>query len=241
MRRGRVGRADGERRAALGEAEAATRAREEAEAELRQRMDELAALNAELFAAVRKEEGLEARVVEAETALADMRADSRAAAIRDRTDNLTGGDNVRKALAAAEAKNAELETQLAALEEDYARLRVENGRIRRMASGGGDDGADSDVQRRLGQIASAVQAFGGADAGADAPPATAPRDGDGSMDDLPPRLGEERDDVPVIERAAPKSAGAGDADDGEPGPEEKPDGRSLAERIRALQQPAVRS
>ena len=50
-----------------------------------------------------------------------------------------------------------VQRKLAALEEDYARLRVENGRIRRMASGGGDDGADSDVQRRLGQIASAVQ------------------------------------------------------------------------------------
>ncbi len=228
--------------AAKNETDALRAAQAHDQATLDERTDELKALNSELFAAVRKEEQLEERLLEAETNLVEARAESVNLAIRNRTDAFTGGDNVRKALAAAEAESAELASKLAALEKDHAALRAENHRIQSeesvqvVAANGGDE----DLRRRLREIADGVLRLTKATELGETPVPTPPVGAD-----IEQSLRTAAAKPPsIVERAPPRSARRNLAaankpplDDRE---DEAPDGRTLAERLRALQQPVAR-
>lgn len=132
------------------------------------------------------------------------------------------GDNMRKALESIEAEKSSLEARLAALEADHAAVLSENADLKRTATTVSEAGAaDEALRARLTEIAAHVlrltQQQPGA-SGGDAPPARRGDKGNGA-----PHL---HAVTPSPEAVPPPAAEAG-----------KPEqARSLAERIRALQQ-----
>jgi len=184
----------------------------ETEALLEERGSELGALSAELFASVRKEEEMSERIVSAESEVSDARAETMAASIRARTQAYTGGDNVSKAIAATESKNAELTARLGALEKDHAALRSHNTQLLQEleTAKGAPTGQDPELQERIDEIAAGVM--------------------------------EMRQVVPSSDPSSSSATTEGRVGEGANEPEEgESDGRTLAERLRALQRPVARS
>ncbi|MHA1555021.1 MAG: hypothetical protein ACTSU0_11495 [Alphaproteobacteria bacterium] len=197
---------------------------------LLEQSDTVEALNAELFAAVRKEEELEARIVEVETARADAQAKATTASIRQRTDAFTGGDNVRKALAAVEKEKAELTKQLAAAKRNHEELIIENRRLRRLGTGPDGQQTDKALSQRIDDIAAGVSEYAMAMDEPMAPPAAPP------ASHASPAQGA----APTIERAPARSSKSRSSSEKNGDAERTSDSRTLAERLRALQQPTVR-
>ena len=206
-------------------------------AALERRAAEISAMEAELAAARTEREALTATVaaLEAERAerlaeiarrteeIARLRAGALASDDETPVAANDAGDNMRKAIESIEAEKSSLEARLAALEADHAVVLTENADLRRTAANGSDaHAADEAIRERLAEIAAHVLRLTGqppeAPAGDAAPPAQRGDKGNGG-----PRLHA----VSPGGEAAPAPAGEAP----------KPDqGRSLAERIRALQQ-----
>jgi septal ring factor EnvC (AmiA/AmiB activator) len=202
-------------------------------AEIDRRMQEVAALNAELFAGARHDEERTRRMDDAEAALAAARAEIAALSARLEADAMVEGDNVRKAIAATEAEKAELARRLAALEEAHASLVAENAELRRIA------GTEWERERqqtrllrdRLGEIAASVVRMAEAKPGDDRAPMPAADAGNGG------RAAPSEPPIPhpATQRSGALTAGGNDAD-----PRQPAENRTLAERLRALQHAGAR-
>lgn len=180
--------------------------------ELTRRSEEVEGLKTELQAAN------EARLQAAASAVAATPAES----------ELPDGDNIRKAIAATQAEKDALAAQLAALEQDQAKLRAENAELRRIAGAEWETqrAADQRLRDRLSEVASAVMRITQPGEAAIAAPRLAEK-GNGDASKHPaPIAGKPPTEPPPRRETA-------DA----PRPVE---GRSLAERIRALQHAAAR-
>jgi chromosome segregation ATPase len=208
-------------------------------AALERRSAEISAMEAELAGARTEREALTATVaaLEAERAgrLAEIaRRTEEIARLREGALTEDGGtpvaandagDNMRKAIESIEAEKSSLEARLAALEADHAVVLTENADLRRTAANGSEtQAADEQIRERLAEIAAHVlrltQEQPVTPASDAAPPVQRADKGNG---------GHRLHAVTPGGEAAPAPAG-------EP---PKPDqGRSLAERIRALQQAA---
>ncbi len=137
------------------------------------------------------------------------------------------GDNVAKALASAEAENAALSQRLAALEAEHASLRAQNDDLKRVASADWDiETENAQLRARLADVAANVlqltRTSDEANSGSAALPAEHKTTNGGNGSDRP-------------EEAAQPSPPAPEA--GERGT--PPPGKSLAERLRALQHTSV--
>jgi len=143
------------------------------------------------------------------------------------------GDNVAKAIAAAEAENSALTERLAMIEAEQASLRAENEKLRQLASAEWDIETENALLReRLTHVAADVlqlsQSFNDT-----SPDAASVNGGNGSANggevshrpEASPQNGSSGDHAP------PPTAGK---------PTQQVEGKSLAERLRALQHSAAR-
>ncbi len=205
-------------------------------ATLDRRASEIRAMEAELAAARAERESLAATV----TALEAERGE-RLAEIARRTEEIArlrsgalaedaaspaaandDGDNMRKAIESIEAEKASLEARLAALEADHATVLSENTELRR-AEDVNEAAADEQLRARLAEIADNVLHLtrGAAANGGD----KAARGENGNGGARLHAVAGQADTPPAEGPAIPEAA--------------RPErGRSLAERIRALQQAA---
>ena len=159
---------------------------------------------------------------------ARLQAAANAVAATPMESALPDGDNIRKAIAATEAEKDALGAQLSALEQDQARLRTENAELRRIAGAEWETqrAADQRLRDRLSDVASAVMRM--TQPGEPAFTPRAAENGNGDAGKHPtPIAGKPASEPPPRRETA-------DA----PRPVEG--GRSLAERIRALQHAAAR-
>ncbi|MCB1490014.1 MAG: hypothetical protein KDJ88_21470, partial [Bauldia sp.] len=140
------------------------------------------------------------------------------------------GDNVSKALTTLEAEKNELASRLAAIEEDHANLRAENAELRRTAGAAWEEerAADQRLRERLSDLASnVVKLARNGEAASPAPATPFPaRAENGNGEHV--ANGTERGETPDETRPKPVEAARPLA------------GRSLAERIRALQHAPAR-
>ena len=146
-------------------------------------------------------------------------------------DQPVDGDNVAKAIAAAEAERAELVERLTRIEATNEALAAENAELRRLTGPDWNIERENSILRdRLGQIASDVvrltQTFNEGDA-----PAPAANGSNGHRAEEAPRPGA----VPVNRPTAVPASPSAEAETAQPA-ETKP----LAERLRALQHTAAR-
>lgn len=137
------------------------------------------------------------------------------------------GDNMRKALESMEAEKSTLEARLAALESEHAALVSEHAALKQSAAAEEEDGAgDTALRGQLAEIAATVLRLTRAAANDGKVPVSAATGGGGN--------GADRTSAPGPEEPAEASEPALEsADEGAAG-----QGRSLAERIRALQHAA---
>ena len=151
--------------------------------------------------------------------------------IRAEADLMNSGDNTRKAIAAIEAEKADLAARFSALESEYAQLKAENAELRQVAGAEWENErlANARIRDRLSAIAADVVRL------TEAPPAPAvyvaddangaPANGNGT-----PANGNGAAHKPATRPARPAEVGG----------EISPAGKTLAERIRALQHSAAR-
>ena len=207
------------------------------------RAAEIAALKAEFAAAVAERNRLSERLRQIEEG-SDHAAPAPSAgmlAAVPPADAIIDGDNVRKAIAAAEAEKASLVERLGASEAEGAALRAENAELKRLgiAHTEGGRSVDATLKAKLDEIAAKILKAAGAET--EGPLAavpvddsgTAPGENNGAGPAHPPENGasepsaappSEPPPTPAIEASPP-------AQRLRPGTA----GRSLAERIRALQ------
>jgi chromosome segregation ATPase len=180
-----------------------------------ERSEEVKALNAELFSDVSRRETMAARVAEAEAGLAKARDEIARLDARIEQQETDAGDNLRKALAAAEAEKESLATRLASIEDEVTELRAENADLRRLS--GAELEADrlenERLRERLGEIALGVVRL--AESAGQAPLFVADGNGSGQA------------------HAGSTVSETGNGDEAVEAP-------SLAERIRALQHAGAR-
>jgi chromosome segregation ATPase len=155
-------------------------------------------------------------------------AEAEIAALEARIATVTEGDNLQKAIAATEAHNAALSERLAALESENARLTQENRNLEAIAGGNFDrfDYENGLLREKLAGVANAVLRLGETSGNGAAVPR--PADPPGREAKPAPRP------TPVI--AAVTETPAEAAAPGSDAPPKPIDARSLAERLRALQQ-----
>ncbi|MCB1495012.1 MAG: hypothetical protein KDJ86_04440, partial [Bauldia sp.] len=148
-----------------------------------------------------------------------------------------GGDNISKAMTTLEAEKSELASRLAALEEDHANLRAENAELRRTAGAEWEEerAADQRLRERLSELASnVVRLARNTESGSPGPSVPAPPVRAENSNGEHAGNGIERTGMPDDEARQP---------DARPKPPEAARplaGRSLAERIRALQHAPAR-
>ncbi len=197
--------------------------------ELAETAGTLASLRAEIAGATVERRRVEEKLAATETELAAATAGIADLRTRVEGDAMTAGDNVRKAIAAAEEEKTALQARLEAIEASHAALLAENVELRRV--GGprweAERGENARLRRRLAEIAADVARM--ALATTDEGPATAPAENGAGN-------GEDTRKPAAAQRPAPQPTLA-TADTPPPRPLE---GRSLAERIRALQHTAAR-
>ena len=195
-------------------------------AELAENATEIAQLKTALVeAGVRRRES-EEKLAASESALADAKAEVGNLAMKHEVDAVAEGDNIQKAIAAAEAEKTALETRLIALEEEFATLRAENAELRRVAGVNWEieRAENSRLRERLAEVAGNIVKLTQAVASAPTPMPHLAEDANGNGEHAPPP------------KPAPPTVIATDGDPTPPPPPPRPaDGRSLAERIRALQ------
>jgi DNA repair exonuclease SbcCD ATPase subunit len=179
--------------------------------ELTRRSEEVERLKSELLAAN------EARLQAAANAVAATPAQG----------ELLDGDNIRKAIAATEAEKDALAAQLSALEGDQAKLRVENAELRRIAGAEWETqrAADQRLRERLSEVASAVMRMTQPSEAGFAHRSAESGNGDAG-----------KHPTPIAGKSTAEPPPRRETTD-TPRPVE---GRSLAERIRALQHAAAR-
>jgi predicted nucleic acid-binding Zn-ribbon protein len=204
--------------------------RAERVAELSRRAEESERLRSEMDAAAIQRRGVEDRLGLAEAALAAARGELAELRRQAGADSLTAGDNLEKAVAASEAEKTALAARLAAIEDEYATLRAENAELRRV--GGAEWEAEraehARLRERLVAVAADVVHMTQAMAAGKAGSPQRIEDGNGAARKLPvPR--------PLVPRAP---ADTTDLVPGDAAP--RSEARSLAERIRALQQSSAR-
>lgn len=206
--------------------------------ELERRAAEARELVAELAKSRTSAEDLAARVAELQAARAPDSADrhpltaqQETAGARNDTPReddraLADGDNVAKAIAAAEAENATLSERLATLEAEHASLQAQNERLRRVTSADWDVEAENTLLReRLAGVAAEVLHLTMPSSGDTVARATengVVNGGNGSGNGEKARHDPETRTAEATEGATP------------------PEGKSLAERLRALQHTAAR-
>ena len=135
------------------------------------------------------------------------------------------GDNVAKAIAAAEAENAALTERLAALEAEHASLQAHNERLRNVTSADWDIEAENTLLReRLAGVAAEVLHLTRPSGDEVARPTEngTVNGGNGSSNGEKPHYDLKDQSAEAAEGASP------------------PEGKSLAERLRALQHSAAR-
>jgi chromosome segregation ATPase len=191
----------------------------------RARAEDLAARVAELEAErdTRRNE-FERRVAEFEKIADAPPIDDGMAAVAD-------GDNIAKAIAAAEAENTALMARLAKLEADLAGVNAENAELRRMAGADWDIEAENAVLRqRLTSVAADVLRLTDRMANGDSRGAHAGDGGNGHAAEERPRA------APVPLHRPPPAIVSHEEESAEP----VEGGKTLAERLRALQHTAAR-
>ena len=140
---------------------------------------------------------------------------------------LVDGDNLAKAIAATEAENAELNGRLSRLEADYAALRAENEDMRRRAASSAEmEAGNSLLRERLARVAADVARLtqGTTEASSDSAATGDSRNGNGASGPTP------------LQPASPSAA----ADPTTGASDEPVEGKTLAERLRAVQHVAAR-
>jgi chromosome segregation ATPase len=217
--------------------------RAEQRAALGHQAEDVARLRAEIAAAASWRGELEARLAAGDSALRDAKGEIATLTLAIEAGAVVAGDNLHKAIAATEAEKQALAARVLALETDHVALLTENAELRRVA------GAEWETERlenqrlreRLNQIAMDVVHM----AQAAAVPANGPQlveDGNGSETPArrfaPPfqRLPAQ----PPIARTPPRppiEVAVPGASEVVTKPAEK---RTLADRLRALQQTAAR-
>ncbi len=192
-------------------------------ADLARRREEVATLNAELFAHTRRHQALERQVDEAEAALVEAKAEMASMAIKGEAGTIGDGDNLNKALAATETEKQALAERLAALEEAHAALSAENTELRRVAGAEweSDRQQNERLRERLNEIATNVVRLTQTMA-TRYPSLVASDDTKGSAPQPASPDGQPATEQPA---AGPR---------GEPG--QRAEGGTLVERLRALQQ-----
>jgi chromosome segregation ATPase len=200
------------------------RRREHAEAAERHAI-EIERLKAEIATAGDRQRDLEARVAAAETAAAEARTEASGLAVKAAAVEAASGDNMQKSLASLEADRSALAERLARIEEEAGQLRNENAELRRVA------GADWESERlengrlreKLAAIAADVVRMAEAASGAAANGTGAGEEANGAAHPTRPSIRAVGSDEPPPprEEAPPTRPAEG--------------GKSLAERIRALQ------
>ncbi len=152
---------------------------------------------------------------------------------RREAEAVADGDNVRKAMEAAEAEKLVLAGRLAALEDDHASLRAENAELRRVAGTEWEAqrAADQRLRERLSEVASSVVRM----TQSGAPPVAATNGENGNGENGNGDAAKHATPVSAMPPAGPAPARPSHPDTPRP-----VEGRSLAERIRALQHAAAR-
>lgn len=211
--------------------------------ELERRATEAQELIAEIDRDRARAEDLAARLADFETARAERTHDierlrTAAVATGDRAaltaaDSISAdGDNLAKAIAATEAENAELNSRLNRLEADQATLRAENDELRRRAGSDPEiDAENSLLRHHLARVAADIVRLTNtvADEDANAVPAGEDLKGNGAADRG------EREAVP-LQRTSSDDAKADPVSESD----EPVEGKTLAERLRAVQHVAAR-
>jgi chromosome segregation ATPase len=201
----------------LVQAAADRRLLEEAVAAERQAMDENAAGD---------RRALEEKFAAVSASATEAKAEAMSLMIKAEADLMTSGDNTRKAIAVLEGEKAELAARFAVLEDDYTLLKVENAELRQVSGAEWENERleNARLRDRLTAIAADVVRL------TQAPHAAglhAVEDGNGAGGN---GNGAARKPAPRPARAAADVAAA----------EVSPAGKTLAERIRALQHSAAR-
>jgi chromosome segregation ATPase len=205
-------------------------------AELERRATEAQELIAEIDRDRARAEDLAARLAQLESErdarAAEIARTSSTAAPTPAETTFVDGDNLAKAIAATEAEKAELGSRLNRLEADYAALRAENEDLRRRAGSSPEVEAENSLLRdQLSRVAADVIRLTQAVAGGE--PGATPR-GEGDK-------GNGANDRRETGTAAVQQASSDDATAESAGESDEPvEGKTLAERLRAVQHVAAR-
>jgi len=179
--------------------------------------------------ATAEREAIEERIAAASASATEARAEAMSLMIRAEADLMTTGDNTRKVISALEAEKAELAARFSALEENYALLKAENAELRQVAGAEWENERleNARIRDRLSAIAADVVRL----TQAPAPPALhRAEEGNGAGNGSgTPANGNGAGHKPAARPAQPAEAG-----------EISPAGKTLAERIRALQHSVAR-
>ncbi len=175
---------------------------------------EIDRLRTKLGGATAQQRETEARLAAAEALVTEARAEMTGLTMKAEAHAVTAGDNMQKSIAAGEAEKTVLAQRIAALEGEHEALRAENAELRRVA------GAEWESERlengrlreRLASIAADVV----------------------RMTQNGAALLEDGNGATRLQRPPPRPA-----ENGEPAPRPS-EGKTLAERIRALQHSAAR-
>jgi chromosome segregation ATPase len=173
---------------------------------------------------VAERQALEERLAAASASATEAQAEAMSLMIRAEADLMTSGDNTRKVIAALEAEKAELAVRFSALEDDYAQLKAENAELRRVAGAEWENERieNARLRDRLSAIAADVTRLTQAP---QSPALHVAEDGNGAGN------GNGGTHKPAPRPARPTEVAAGEI---------SPAGKTLAERIRALQHSAAR-
>jgi chromosome segregation ATPase len=193
--------------------------------ELERRATEAQELIAELDRDRARTEDLAARLAQLESERGVRTGETDRASPAQVETPLVDGDNLAKAIAATEAENAELNGRLNRLEADYAALRAENEDMRRRAASSTEmEAGNSLLRERLARVAADVARLteGTTEAGPDPAVVGDGRNGNGASSPAP------------LQPAPSNTAEPTGASD------EPVEGKTLAERLRAVQHVAAR-
>jgi hypothetical protein len=190
----------------------------------RRRLEEL--VSAERRAAAEKaaaeRRALEEEVAAVSASATEARAEAMSLMVKAEADLMTSGDNTRKVIAALEAEKAELAGRVAALEADHAQLKAENAELRHVAGPEWENERleNARLRDRLTAIAADVVRL------TQPPHELEEGNGAGNGNGAAHKPGPRPARAPTDVVAAPA--------------EVSPAGKTLAERIRALQHSAAR-
>jgi chromosome segregation ATPase len=212
--------------------------RDDAVAGLARRSEEMERMKTVLIETDAKRRHVEQRLAVADASLAAARAEIASLVTKAEVDAMSAGDNLRKALAVTEAEKTALQGRVLALEDEHAALRGENAELRRISGAEWENEREENarLRDRLTLIAADVvrwtQNSGGGGGGVASAHVAEEMNGSGNGNGAGPRkLPAPRPSRPPAETPAVAS------DEVTARPIE---GKTLAERIRALQHSAAR-